>query len=376
VDMDFTPEQELLRDSVRRTCARHGGLDLVRKMENDAVGYSPAFWSALAELGLLGLTLPEEHGGSGMTMLDAAIVYEELGRSLVPSPHFVSCVLAAGALLRAADSAVRQRWLPRVASGEAVLSVAWLERGGGFGPDGVQVTATPADGGYVLDGVKQHVPFARAADALLVLARAPQGVVLLLVDAGTPGLTLQQQLTVAADTQFAVTFDGVTVPADGVVDATGEAWGHWHDTMLDGAILLGAQAVGGARAALELTIDYAQKREQFDRPLGAFQAIAHYLADATAAVDGTQTLVWEAAWARAEDRSVERLAPMAKLYAGKTFRDITAMAQQVFGGNGFTLDFDVQLYFRRAKSWQLNYWDERHLEGLVADQVLGPVRAD
>jgi alkylation response protein AidB-like acyl-CoA dehydrogenase len=146
--------------------------------------------------------------------------------------------------------------------------------------------------------------------------------------------------------------------------------------MLDGAILLGAQAVGGARAALELTIDYAQKREQFDRPLGAFQAIAHYLADATAAVDGTQTLVWEAAWARAEDRSVERLAPMAKLYAGKTFRDITAMAQQVFGGNGFTLDFDVQLYFRRAKSWQLNYWDERHLEGLVADQVLGPVRAD
>jgi alkylation response protein AidB-like acyl-CoA dehydrogenase len=373
VDMDFTPEQDLLRDSVRRTCARHGGLDMVRKLENDAVGYSPAFWSALAELGLLGLSLPEEYDGSGMTSVDAAIVYEELGRSLAPSPHFVSCVLAAGVLQRAGDLTQKQSWLPRIAAGEAVLSVAWLEPGGGFGPEGVQVTATPADGGYVLDGVKQHVPFARAADALLVLARSPEGVVLVLVDAGTPGLSLEQQLTVASDTQFRVTFDGVTVPGDGVLRETGDAWACWHATMLDGAILLAAQAVGAARAALELTVDYAQKREQFDRPLGAFQAIAHYLADATAAVDGTQTLVWEAAWARAEGRPVDRLAPMAKLYAGKTFREATAMAQQVFGGNGFTLDFDVQLYFRRAKSWQLNYWDDRHLEELIADQVLGTV---
>src|SRR3954463_11485526 len=120
--MDFTPEQELLRDSVRRTCARHGGLDLARKMENDAVGYSPAVWSALAELGLLGLTLPEEHGGSGMTMLDAAVVYEELGRALLPSPHFPSCVLAAGVLLRSTDAELQQAWLPRIASGEAVMS--------------------------------------------------------------------------------------------------------------------------------------------------------------------------------------------------------------------------------------------------------------
>ncbi|HET6817796.1 MAG TPA: acyl-CoA dehydrogenase family protein [Mycobacteriales bacterium] len=370
--MDFTPEQDLLRDSVRRTCSRHGGLDMVRKLENDAVGYSPAFWSALGELGLLGLTVPEEYGGSGMTMVDAAIVYEELGRSLAPSPHFVSCLLAAGVLQRGGSDTQKQSWLPRIASGDAVLTVAWLEAGGGFGPEGVQVTATPADGGYVLDGVKQHVPFARAADALLVLARAPEGVVLVLVDAGAPGLSLEQQLTVASDTQFEVSFDGVTVPADGVVCAT-DAWSCWHETMLDGAILLAAQAVGGARAALELTVDYAQKREQFDRPLGAFQAIAHYLADATAAVDGTQTLVWEAAWARAEDRPVARLAPMAKLYAGKTFREVTAMAQQVFGGNGFTLDFDVQLYFRRAKSWQLNYWDDRHLEELIAEHVLGPI---
>jgi alkylation response protein AidB-like acyl-CoA dehydrogenase len=373
--MDFTPEQELLRDSVRRTCTRHGGLDLVRKLENDEVGYSPAVWSALAELGLLGLTLPEEYGGSGMTIVDTAVVYEEIGRALLPSPHFVSCVLAAGALLRSGDTALQSGWLPRIASGDAVMSVAWLEPGGGFGSPGVQLTATPDGDGLVLDGVKQHVPFARAADALLVLARSAEGVVLAVVEAGTRGLTLEQQQTVASDTQYLVTFDAVRVPSGAVIRGDGDAWSLWHDTMLDGTILLAAQAVGGARAALELTVEYAQKREQFDRPLGAFQAIAHYLADATAAIDGTQTLVWQAAWARAEGQRVDRLAPMAKLYAGKTFRDVTAMAQQVFGGNGFTVDFDVQLYFRRAKSLQLNYWDDRHLEQLVADQVLGPVTA-
>src|SRR3954451_17974824 len=163
--MDFTPEQELLRDSVRRTCARHGGLDLARKMENDAVGYSPALWSALAELGLLGLTLPEEHGGSGMSMLDAAIVYEELGRALVPSPHFVSCVLSAGVLTRSGDEALQQEWLTRLPVREQVMTGALLEADGVFGAVGIQLTETATGEGYVLDGVKQHVPFARASDA-------------------------------------------------------------------------------------------------------------------------------------------------------------------------------------------------------------------
>src|SRR3954471_23857857 len=160
--MDFTSEQELLRDSVRRTCVRHGGTDVVRKYENDPLGYPPALWAAFGELGLHGLVIDEEHGGSGMTMLDAAIVYEELGRALAPTPHFVSCVLAAGALQRLGDDATKQRWLPRISSGEAILTVGWLEPEGGFGEAGVGTTAKPDGDGYRLDGVKWHVPFARA----------------------------------------------------------------------------------------------------------------------------------------------------------------------------------------------------------------------
>ncbi len=140
--------------------------------------------------------------------------------------------------------------------------------------------------------------------------------------------------------------------------------------MHDGIILLAAQAVGGARYALDITVQYAKDRQQFDKPLGAFQALAHYLADAVTAVDGAETLVWEAAWARDNGHSIARLAPMAKLFATQTYRDVTAMAQQVFGGVGFTVDYDIQLYFRRAKQLQISWWDTRYLEELIATDVL------
>jgi alkylation response protein AidB-like acyl-CoA dehydrogenase len=140
--------------------------------------------------------------------------------------------------------------------------------------------------------------------------------------------------------------------------------------MHDGCILLGAQAMGGARHALDITVQYSKDRYQFDKPLGAFQALAHYMADAETTVDGGTTLVHQAAWARSVGRPVDRLAPMAKLFACQTYRDVTAMAQQIFGGIGFSVEFDIQLYFRRAKQLQISWWDTRYLEELVAVSVL------
>ncbi|HVX69877.1 MAG TPA: acyl-CoA dehydrogenase family protein [Mycobacteriales bacterium] len=373
MNLDFTPEQDLLRDSVRRACERHSGLDVVRKLENDPVGYSPELWQQLSELGVTGLVIDEQYGGSGMTMVDAAVVYEEFGRAIVPSPHFVSAVLAAGLIGRSANEELKGQILPGIASGETIVTVASLEPDNGFSPAGIQLTATKSGDGWTLSGAKRHVPFAQAAASMIVLARAEggrggSGVIALLVDASTPGITLTQQLTVASDAQFRVDFDNVTARA--VVHEPGAAWEAWHDTMLDGAALLAAQAAGGARAALDLARDYANTREQFDKPLAAFQAISHYLADSVTAVDGAQTLAWEAAWARSEGRSVETLAPMAKSYACQTFRKVSATAVQIFGGNGFTVEFDIQLYFRRAKSMQINNWDERYCNELVAAQLL------
>jgi alkylation response protein AidB-like acyl-CoA dehydrogenase len=372
MDLDLTPEQELLRDTVRGVCVRHAGLDVVRAMEDDPVGYPEKLWLQLAELGLLGMSVPEAWGGSGMSMLDAAIVYQELGRALAPSPHFVSSVMSAGVLELGGTDSQRKAWLPAIAAGDAVITPAWLEPGRGFGPDGVQVRAQPDGDGWRVSGTKRHVLFAGRADRLLVLARTADGIALLLVDPGADGVELTQQHSISSDTQYRVDFDDTPAAGDALVGTSGSGWSTWDEVMYDGIVLLAAQAVGGARQALDLTVQYAKDRHQFDKPLGAFQAIAHYLADAVTAVDGAETLVWEAAWARSEGRPVARLAPMAKLFACKTYRDVTAMAQQVFGGVGFTVEYDIQLYFRRAKQLQLSWWDDRYLEELIATDVLGP----
>jgi alkylation response protein AidB-like acyl-CoA dehydrogenase len=370
MDLDFTEEQNMLRELVRDVGAAYAPSDVVRDLEDDPTGYPAELWKQLAELDLIGLLLPTEYGGSGMSALEGAILYEELGRCLAPSPHFVSAVMSAGVLLRAGSEEQKQSLLPRIATGEIVMTTAWIEPHHGFGPEGIAMTAAADGDDFVLDGSKWHVPFARAADGFVVLARSDAGVDLFTVDGHADGITTSQQLTVAADAQFEVAFEGVRVTGASRIGSAGSGWDTWHDTMLDGIVLLAAQAVGGARFALEMTVQYAKDREQFDKPLGAFQAIAHYLADASTTVEGAEILVHEAAWARANDRPIDLLAPMAKLFACQTFRDVTAMGHQVHGGMGFTVECDMQMYFRRAKELQVSWWNDRYLEELIAAQTL------
>lgn len=373
LDLKFSAEQEMLRETVRGVCATTSPLSVVRELEDDPTGFSPELWKQLAHLDLIGLQLPEEYGGSGMSALEGVVIYEEFGRSLAPSPHFVSSVLSGGALARAGSEAIKQEWLPRIVTGEAILSPAWLEPENGFGPKGVQVRAVADADGFVLTGVKRHVAFAQAATRLVVLARTGDAlgeVDLFLVDPAAPGITLTQQMTIASDSQYRVELDGVRVSAEDRIGAAGTGWSTWDAVMHEGIILAAAQAVGGAEYAMDITVQYAKDRQQFDKPLGAFQALAHYLADATTNVDGAEVLVHEAAWASSEGRSVAKLAPMAKLFACQTFRDVTATAQQIFGGIGFTVEFDIQLYFRRAKQLQISWWDTRYLEELIAAAVL------
>jgi alkylation response protein AidB-like acyl-CoA dehydrogenase len=374
MDLEFTEEQEMLREMVRGVCSTYAPLETVREVEDDPVGYPLELWKQLGALDLIGLMVSTEYGGSGMSLLDGAVVYEELGRALAPAPHFVSGVMSAGVLERAGTAEQRQEWLPKIVAGEAILTPAWLEPHNGFGPRGVQATARADGDGFVLDGVKWHVPYASAATRLVVLARTGAGdldIDLFLVDPNASGVTLTQQLTIGSDTQYQVELAGVRVPESSRIGAAGSGWGAWNDTMYDGIILLAAYAMGGTQYAFEITLQYAKDREQFDKPLGAFQAIAHYLADASTTVEGGTILVHEAAWSRANDRPIDSLAPMAKLFACKTFRDVTAMAQQVFGGVGFTNEYDIQLYFRRAKQLQISWWDDRHLEELIASATLG-----
>ena len=379
LDLDFTHEQDMLRDMVRGLCGEFSPLERVRALEDDPDGIARDLWQRFGDLGLCGLMVPESAGGSGMSLIDGVVLYEELGRSLAPLPHFVSCVLAAGAVIEAGTPTQQDELLALIASGEAIATVAWLEPGGGYKPRGVQLSARAAGSdGFVLDGSKAHVPFAAAADQLIVLARTGNGdadIDLFMVPADASGLSIEQRMSISSDTQYLVTFDGVAVPGTARLGASGSeaatGWSAWQRTMNAGAILAAAQAVGGAAYALEITVEYAKTRRQFDKALAEFQAISHYLTDARTTLDGARLLVCEAAWAYSTGRATERLAPMAKLFACRTYRDITAMCQQVFGGIGFTLEYDIQLYFRRAKQLQLSWWDQATCEDRVADAVLG-----
>lgn len=377
LDLSFSEEQEMLREAVGGLCDTKASLEMVRELENDPVGFGDEFWGQLAGLGLTGALVPERYGGSGMSLLDTVVVYEEFGRSLAPSPHFVSSVIAAGVIARAGSDDQKIEWLPRIASGDAIVTPAWLEPDNSSGPTGVQLRATALpDGCFTLKGIKRHAFFAGSADALLVLARTDEGggegVDLFLIDPAAPGVTLRQQRSVAYDTQFEVAFEDVTVDVSARIGADGTGWATWHDSMLDAAVLAAAQAVGGARRVHEISCEYAKARVQFDKPLAAFQAINHYLADGITEIEGAAVLVHQAAWARGDDRSIERLAPMAKLFATEVFRKVSAAAIQIHGGMGFTVECDAQLYFRRAKSLELNWFDPPHLEQLIASQLLDP----
>ncbi|MDG2335247.1 MAG: acyl-CoA dehydrogenase family protein [Myxococcota bacterium] len=370
MDLALTEEQQMIVDMTHGILEEHCTIDVVRQMEDDPKGYPEGLWKQFAESGLTGMLIPEANGGSGQSLTEAALVYEKFGEFLAPVPHFVSSVLSARLLLTVGNDAQQAEWLPKIASGDAVLTPAWLEPNRGYGEVGVQMEAKAEGDDFLLSGVKRHVYFASAAERLIVLARGPQGIDLFLVDPSADGVTLTQQLSQSGDAQYRVDMQDVRVGAEARLGAPGMGWQAFNAVLHEGIILLAAQAIGGAQKVLDITVEYSKERVQFDKPLGAFQALAHYMADSATHIDGGRVLVYEAAWNASQDRSISRFAPMAKLFACETYREVTRICAQIWGGVAFTIEYDCQLYFRRAKQLQLSWWDTPYLEELVAEDVL------
>ena len=370
MDLEFTDEQQMLRDAVRDLCAKHGDPEHLRELEDTADGFDRAFWEELASMDLIGLTLPAEHGGSGMGQLDAFLMHQELGRAMVPSPLLPSAVVCGGILAAAGSDEQQSAWLPRIARGEAIVVHAWHEAGRADTEDGVQLSATADGDDLVLAGTKVLVPFANSADAFIVLARGADRVDLVLVEAGTDGVRLEQTLVADSSAQYQVTFDGVRVPATNRIGAAGAGWDVFELVMDDALIAVAATAVGGARRALEMTVDYAKERVQFGVPIGNFQGIAHPIADRHTEIDGAETLAMQAAWARDSQGIGGALPAMAKRFACETYRVTTRTGQQTFGGIGFTRAIDIQLYFRRAKQLELDWFEPNTLLDRIAAREL------
>ncbi len=370
MDLDFSEEQVMLRDTAKGLCEEHSPSAVVRAMEGDDIGYPQTFWQALSELGVVGLTIPEAYDGMNMGALETAIVYEEFGRKLAPTPHFVSAVLGAKMLELAGTAEQKSQWLPTIASGEKILTVATDEPQRGFSSKGVQLTATPTGDGFKLNGVKILVPYANSADGILISARQDSSILFFLVDPKANGVTITAEKNHASAALFQVKLDNVQVAKTACLGDGSCVWAIWDQAMLDSLIALAAQAIGGAEAIHAMTTDYAKQRVQFDKAIGSFQAIAHYLADAIVKIEGAKTLVYQAAWAKDNGKPYAKLAAQAKLQACNVFRENAVMGVQVHGGFGFTTEGDPQLYFRRSKLQQLMYWDTRYLEDRIADYLL------
>jgi alkylation response protein AidB-like acyl-CoA dehydrogenase len=372
MDISLSEEQELLQGSARDFLQQECPIRLVRAMEEDDRGYDLGLWKQMGDLGWFGLVLPEEYGGSGATMMDLVVLLEEFGRALVPGP-FVPTVVEVGLpLLWAGDDLQRRTYLPRLAQGELIGTMAWLEPSASSQPSAIETTATPQGENYALNGSKLCVPYAHAADHLLTVARTgtgptpADGITLFLIDAKSPGLTIDKLGTIADDHQCEVIFKDVTVPRSQVLGEAGKGWAIVERVLQHGAVAKCAEMVGIAQQAFEMSLNYAKTRVQFGRPIGSFQAVKHKLANMVLDVDGSRYVTYHAAWLLSEGLPAGREIAVAKAWTNEACRRVVKEGQQVHGGIGYTKDYDLQLYTRRAKAAEIAFDDsDTHREAVA-----------
>jgi alkylation response protein AidB-like acyl-CoA dehydrogenase len=363
VDLTLDAEQELLAGAARAFLERSCPLSEVRRLESDPQGFDAKLWRELADLGWTGMELPEEYGGAGQGFLEVALVLEAMGRALLPSPFLASAVVAGPLLLELGSEAQRDQRLPRLAAGEAVASLAVAEPGwrDPHGEPGLELRESGsgrAGARPTLHGIKLFVPFAPQADLLLVAAAGPS---LVLVERGAPGLSQRRLATLGGDPVYELRFDATPGERVGAPGAAGPALAR---ALARGAVGALAQALGAAERALELSLEHAKTRQQFGRPIGSFQAVAHRLVDMRSDIDALRTLVYRAAWTFAPGRESELAVASAQAYGGPALRRVFAHAHQVHGAIGFSTEHDLHLFTRRAKAVELAWggpavWRER-----------------
>jgi alkylation response protein AidB-like acyl-CoA dehydrogenase len=360
MDFTFSPEQDALRDAVRSTLASEAPSTYVRRMIDDNVGVSPQLWAKMADLGWLGLLVPETAGGLGLGLVDAVVVQEEMGKLPLPGPYFSSALFATIAARRLGLTDV----LPDLASGGRRGTVALEEFGHGDPVTRVHAAATRRGDSWVLDGLKPAVIDGHTADWAIVAAHTDEGLGSFLLE--KPGAELVPSLDV---TRKLARLELTQRPATRIGPA-GDHTGIWKRIADDAAVLLCAETVGVCERAFQLGVDYAKQRVQFGRPIASFQAIKHKTVDMLHKTELTRVGTHYAAWTSdVDDPAREAAAAMAKGYAGEASVFVTAEDIQIHGGVGFTWDADPQLFFRRAKANDIiggqQAWQRQRLADLV-----------
>ncbi len=360
MNYELNEEQRIVKESANRFLAESCSKDFVREMEEDEKGFTQEFWSKMAELGWMGLPFPEEVGGAGMSFFDLTVILAEMGYFCAPGPFFSTVVLGGLTLLEAGNEEQKKRILSEVALGNRILTLAWLEEGGSWTPEGIRLRAESRDGAFTLSGTKLFVPDANVADTILVAARtgeAPEAVSLLEVDAGAAGVGITLLDTLAGDKLCEVVFDNVKVPGENLLGETDGGWPVLNNTLLKAAVGKAAQMDGASQMALKYAVDYVKERVQFGKLIGTFQAIQHHCANMLTYADTIHFMTSHAAWKIAEGLPFEAEASMCKAWVSESHRKLVGLSHQVLGGVAFMEEHDLQLYFRRAKAAELTFGD-------------------
>ncbi|MCL6650430.1 MAG: acyl-CoA dehydrogenase [Chloroflexi bacterium] len=373
MDYGFNEEQEMLRATARDFLTRACPTAHVRAMEEDPHGYSPALWREMAGLGWLGFPFPAAYGGGEGSFLDLAVLLEEMGRALLPSPYLASVLLAGALLNEAGDAAQKAAHLPALAAGERVLTLAYQEPHPRYAPARCTTYAKRTASGWLLTGTKLFVPYAAEADPLVVIARTsgaihePAGLSAFLVPATARGLTIAPLKTLAADRQDEVVLDGVQVGDEAVLGPVGGIWPALERVLARATVAECVGQVGLAKRALEITVNFVKRRVQFGVPIGSFQAVQHRCADMATDVDTAHFLAYEAAWKASENLLTARDVSLTKAWVSDAVQRVVAGAQQLHGGAGFIREVNIQLFFRRAKASAYRFGDaDYHRAALAA----------
>lgn len=368
----FSDEQDELRATLRRFFEERSPLAKVREVVDTADGFDRALWSEMAtELGLCGLHIAEVDGGQGFSLIEAAIVAEEMGRALLPSPYFASAILAASAIYEFGTAQERAELLPAIASGETIATFAFSEEAHGWDPARISVKARASGDGFVLSGSKTYVPEAMVADVFVVIAvvEGQVGPSCFWVKGDAPGLARSPLVTMdQTRRQGLVTLNETPARAIGI---PGEGSAALAATLDIGSAMIAAELAGVAQRCLEMSVEYAKTRVQFGRPIGSFQAIKHKCSDMLVETESSKSAAYYAAWAAAEGRDeLPVVASIAKSYCAEAAFHAAAETIQIHGGVGFTWEHDAHLYFKRARSSGVLLGDAGYHRTLIAERAL------
>ena len=351
----LTDEQTMLRDSARVFLAENAPVAELRRLRDtrDDAGYSRDLWASFAEMGYTGMLVPEEHGGLGLGHVEAGVVMEEIGRHLSATPFLASSVVAVTAIRLAGSAAQQREWLPTIARGERVATLA-IDEHSKHAPDRIALSATPTSGGYRLDGSKTLVVDGHAADLLIVAARAPE-LALFVVPRDTPGVTIERVAMVDARPTARVTFSTATVPASARLEGGAAALGRALDA---GRAAVAAELLGIADEAFARTLTFLKERRQFDRVIGEFQGLQHRAAMLYVDIELARAAILKA------QQSLDAGAPdasdavsVAKSRAGRSATLAVQEGVQMHGGMGMTDEFEMGFFMKRARVLQELYGD-------------------